>query len=123
MRCNNHDVSVRTLRRFFGFGEGFVKNKQVTPSSQQRWVGGVSSAAAQGIAPHIVRDPVDVDAWANDRSQMIVPKFWNGKPGWDVEKISIDCMPVRKIFLVKLVFPLFMVVCQMIFADPVNSVA
>jgi len=34
---------------------------------------------------------VDIDAWANDRDQMIKPKFWTGKPSWDANKIQIDC--------------------------------
>ena len=33
----------------------------------------------------------DVDEWANDKNQMITPKYWTGKPSWKPEEITIDC--------------------------------
>ena len=50
------------------------------------------------LGPNIVSD---VDAWANDANQTIIPKFNTGEPGWNYEDIVVDCsgMDLRKYLL------------------------
>ena len=62
-------------------------------TTQQRCFSAMSSP--------VLLNTSDIDQWANDKNQMITPKYWTGKPSWRPEDITIDCsnMELRKYLL------------------------
>jgi hypothetical protein len=85
----------------FAQPSSLLSSPSTTAAPQSRAIAAAAAAAAVEpshvqassvvSAPHVRRDLEDIDAWANDRGRMIVPRFWNGTPGWDVDAVVIDC--------------------------------